>query len=119
MARRASRSRLPTWGRFAGTPTMSVGRSRQVPWLSVAPRNPLPDLLEADDVKVPHDVDAKETAGDGADERVEVRVPLGEQAETPLELRPRWQFVRVRERQPDPPASDYSGLRNVNYAPCS
>jgi len=66
----------------------------------VAPRNPLPDLLEADDVKVPHDVDAKETAGDGADERVEVRVPIGEQAETPLELRPRRQFVRVHEQQP-------------------
>ncbi|PHY12279.1 MAG: hypothetical protein CK533_00895 [Acidobacterium sp.] len=65
----------------------------------MAPRNPLPDLLEADDVKVPHDVDAKETAGDGADERVEVRVPIGEQAETPLELRPRRQFVRVREQQ--------------------
>ena len=61
--------------------------------------NPLPDLLKTGDVEVPNDVDAKETAGHGADERVEVGVPVGEQAGPLLELRSRRHFVRAAGRR--------------------
>ncbi len=48
--------------------------------------NPLPDLLEARDMEIPDDLDAEESAGRGADERIEVGVPVDEQPGPLLEL---------------------------------
>jgi hypothetical protein len=82
-------------------------------WPSAALGNPRSDLLKAGGVKVPHDVDAKETAGGGVDKRVEVGVPVSEQAGPPLELRSLRHFVRATGRRHGFDVHERAGTRRA------